>query len=30
MFVDSLGSIPSSPGFDRKDNIMRFSKKRED
>jgi hypothetical protein len=30
MFVDSLGPMPQSPTFDRKDNIARFSKKRED
>jgi len=30
MFVDSLGPIPTSPTFDRKDNLARFNKKRED
>jgi len=30
MFVDSLGPIPTSPTFDRKENLARFTKKRED
>ena len=30
MFVDSLGPIPKSPVFDRKDNLARFNKKRDD